>query len=65
MRLADKIEIHQHVLEKLIIQRNKSWVKLSKATTHSQSLEYLQALSNICLEEIATRNTLNDLYEER
>lgn len=62
MRDADKIEIHQHALEKLIQQRTKAIEKLIHSREPEVTEKYLGILRNICNEELSARTKLKELY---
>ena len=65
MKHADQVEIHQHVLEKLINQRTKSINKLTQAQNSKTIEKYLEILQNICKEELEIRKILEELYKRR
>ena len=62
MRHSDQVEIHQHVLEKLIQQRTKAIEKLIHSRDSETTEKYLGILRNICAEELDTRAKLKELY---
>jgi len=64
MRHNDKIEIHQHALEKLMSQRKKVQWQLESASLPREILESLKTLNRIIQEEIEVRETLKKLYGE-